>query len=216
MEHPLSIAKKYAAYAVAGTAFGVGVPAAEAAPIYVNPPDVTYTGDTTVQFDIDGNGTNDFRLVLDSGSSSGYATWGGLGSNRVAVSGSFLDYDVRGLREGDVVGPGLTFGDGDYTLLERSKWGSDGQWPNDLNEYLFAGLRLRSGGQYYYGWARIGVSVQSGSTQAIVYDWAYESNPNTAITIAIPTDTEIPEPSSFALLALGALGIVALKKRARN
>lgn len=65
----------------------------------------------------------------------------------------------------------------------------------------FVGFRFVSGGQTLYGWIQL--SVGAGSIDFI--SAAYQSTPGTAIAAGA-----IPEPSSLAMLALGAAGIAGL------
>jgi hypothetical protein len=209
METSLALAKKYAAYALAGAA--LGVPAADAAVMYVNPPDTVQSSPALTPYDLDGDLTNDYSLALATPNIfTAEAFWFSLGVNKVAVSGGL----PVALQEGQTVDASLTYGTDALLLREKFPFGFTGNWPDNLADPRFVGLQFQIGAETHYGWARIGVATNlffNTQSQAIVYDWAFESDPDTPITIAPPT--AIPEPSTFALFALGAAGVAALKRR---
>ena len=68
-----------------------------------------------------------------------------------------------------------------------------GNWNNASNKYL--PLRLKMGSQVYYGWVRI--SIATGVTNATIFDYAYNSIPDSAILAGQTTATGIIE-NSFA------------------
>lgn len=62
------------------------------------------------------------------------------------------------------------------------------------------------GGNFYYGWAHI---QTTGSAQFTLFGFAYEDTANTPIGAGV-----VPEPAhTAALLATGAVGLAALRKR---
>ncbi len=63
------------------------------------------------------------------------------------------------------------------------------------------------GSSPHFGWVRLSVDDQLG---VVLHDFAIESEPDTAIAAGAGT---IPEPGSLGLLALGAVGLAALRKR---
>ena len=81
-----------------------------------------------------------------------------------------------------------------------------GNFDNVTNKYI--GLKVRSGGTFFYGWIR--VSTNSDLSSVTVHDWAYE---NTGVEIAAG---EIPEPGNLGLLAAGAAGLMAWRRRRRE
>lgn len=211
MERSSSALKKSSAYALASAA--LGVPAAEAAPIYFSGSGTVYRADKTrplssTPIDIDGNAVDDYQLDLFVGSSEIYADWYSLDDNRVRSTGSSL---IPALEGGTVIGPGQKF-KAKSDLAKMNAGGFGGNWPNDLLDPRFVGLRFLIDDQTHYGWARVGVHLDFDDSvaEAKLYDWAYESTPDTAIT------TPLPEPSTLALFALGAAGVAALKRRRRQ
>jgi hypothetical protein len=70
----------------------------------------------------------------------------------------------------------------------------------------FLGLRFQipADNSTHFGWAR--VSVDDDLTMTLV-DWAYESTPGVGILAGA-----VPEPASLGLLALGAAGVIALRR----
>lgn len=71
----------------------------------------------------------------------------------------------------------------------------------------YAGLRLTSGSDTYYGWAAISYTLGS-PNQATVSAFAFENQPGVAITAAA-----VPEPSTLALLAAAGLAIGLFARR---
>lgn len=79
------------------------------------------------------------------------------------------------------------------------------------NGPLFLGLKFRIGSDYHLGWARI--EVDPLVRKLTLYDYAYETDPLTSIQTFATELPAVPEPSSLALLATGAVGLAALRRR---
>lgn len=128
--------------------------------------------------------------------------------NPAAPTGGVYAISVAGqvasLSVGSVVGPGTTYGSGLATTTAASS-----PWVlNSLNYFGFRLLNEANGLVHYgYGSMLIGSSLQTRTVQNL---W-FESTPGVAITIA-----PIPEPSSIALMLMGAAGVAGLVARRRR
>ena len=71
----------------------------------------------------------------------------------------------------------------------------------------FLGFRFDILGSTHYGWAQIDFT----GANVTISRWAYESDADTAIHVGA-----IPEPNSFALLGLGAAGVLAWRQRKKT
>jgi hypothetical protein len=77
---------------------------------------------------------------------------------------------------------------------------------NAANLFGIEFLAEEAGGTTHYGWVQITFGATAG--QRAITGYAYESTPNATINAGA-----IPEPGTFAALALGAVGLVARRRR---
>lgn len=195
--HVPDSARKLASYSAAAAlgAFGAQQ-AADAAIIYTDlDPDLEAQQGSTPEINIDNAG--DFEVAI--------ITTGGNIQVRDAYDGNILTasgtYYVVGFDAGDLIGPASSEVDDGGAHLAANAGVSrfDG-------EQKYVGVEFLINGNTHYGWVRFNIDSTS-PYHGIVYDYAYESTPDTAITAGA-----IPEPGSLALLAAGA-GAMALRRR---
>ena len=201
--------------------------------VYVTPQTQIFYSDGVFQtlnfnIDINGDGTPDFILSSLPGSSSTgvfTAIFTPLGNNSVVAIPEpppDLGYLVAAVNQETSIGSSLT------PILNA-------QWYNNQTDQFgyatigaealidqqlsvignFAGLSsayigfdLVDNGNNYYGW--IQVSNPLNDVYGDIVDWAYQSSPNTSIIVGA-----VPEPSAFALLAIGSVSLIWCSNRRR-
>jgi len=110
----------------------------------------------------------------------------------------------------DAGSEGVNWAGGDVSLFTTRTW-------NDLGSpgLITHGLALQTNDGIQYAWFRyslfelVGPSQTRPVTMGVVFDYAYE----TEISVPILTPTNIPEPSAYALIALGGILITFLRRR---
>ena len=86
-------------------------------------------------------------------------------------------------------------------------WGPYG-YGQFLGQKGYIGVRFDDGGGLKYGW--IAFEGAHDASWGLITGWAYE---NTGAEIHIPDEGVVPEPSGLALLATGAAGVAALRRK---
>lgn len=179
-------------------------------------------GITDISWDVDGAFGVDFAvttrgfgpptIVIDSD--------GRNGQGMVQLPPNAGADEIRNLASGVNVGPtlsaGYVWGPGNQdsrTFLVNSSIVSanaDGFVFGDN----FIGFRFDAGPVRLYGWARINlVNNGGGSASLTVAEWAYEDS-GAAVRVGDTGSTpSAPEPHSLALLAMGAGGLAAWRRR---
>jgi hypothetical protein len=222
-------------YALAATAAGVGVLAlaqpAEAKIVYT-PTWKQVLPQSSVDLDLNNDGTTDFRLVTTlvhkvSSShltflstlkvlpkSQGNAIWGT--GKYAALLGSGVSIGPKGKLQAGHEFMAAANGKCDGTGI--CSYGSSGQWKQVTHGFL--GLKFIIQGEIHYGWARLNITVADAGIYGAVTGFAYETVPNKPIITGkeqgpiaqgkkqsktSPTDPGFFETSGSGPASLGAL-----------
>jgi len=173
-----------------------------------------YPGTLDFYIDINGDGTNDLILRSnDPGTSVNNAVLIPLSDNEIVAGGSYGSY-IANMNVGETVGSSLnpvyqwsdtTAPIGTLAVLLDPVVAEDGNFAHQSSGYI--GFDLVDNGANYYGWMYVdGGPDGDAGLFAYITEWAYESSPNTPITVGA-----VPEPSTWTLLTIGAL--LALYRR---
>jgi PEP-CTERM motif-containing protein len=205
-------ASRLAAYALtAGVC--LAPQAGSAAVIYVNPPDINLTSEALYPLQIDPDATNDYDV---SAFADVVPIGPGFVSAGVSVTGLSSNLVSQPLSAGTTIDSSLTFNPSQNVIKASSFIGAP--WASSS---VVLGLQFTIGANTHYGWLRAAGQAEiigAPSSQARIFDWAYEDSPGTGLVApaALADPYAVPEPSSLALLALGATGIAALKARRKR
>jgi hypothetical protein len=224
---------KIGRYCAAGVAAGfVGVvTTADAAPVYINYNNQiirdTNLGDTSFtlfNFDLNNDGQVDFAL--------GQRISGGTGGviivrptttpalQVIGISSSSYNYAARLAAGANIGGTTNNFinlsgtGFGARASLVSGNGFPNSQWvaAPGSSSMGFLGIKFQIGGQLVNGFVQLSISDGTGATPRTItlMGAGYETTPGAAITaVAVPE----PTTTSLGLLALGALGLVAHRRR---
>ena len=206
----------------AGTAVTAGTSPASAAIVLVNAPFTVSQDNPNVFWHVDGGGTPDFDFNLFSA----------FGAARLSVhnfAATYVDGFVihtQGAVFAVQAAPGLHLGPslGSAPFLPHGVYHNHAYFTGSGDPFYlaagqnFVGFRFKVGAQTDYGWANITLNPSSNPALSSItfHNWAYD---NTGAAIDIPS-IPVPEPAQSAaglgLLALGAAGVSAYKRRRQS
>ena len=191
---------------------------------------LSFTGGGELAFDITGDSTDDYRFLFANGNSQKpqITTTGfnSAGSNLIAMSDSQEDSRVL-----SVIPAGGTANMAQLDLLDESffyrnwnqtaygDWGGPGgaTAPDPIEGPVegYVALVMPSAAGLNYGYLHVEVDMRdsgdgTGEATVTLLDSAYETGLNQHLLGAISV---VPEPSTLVLLASGAAGIAALRRR---
>ena len=154
---------------------------------------------TSVTWDIDGVGIGEFRLhkrysnISLASNTAGY----GQGNGRGLLGPPFFTDNVQALQASFNVGPSVApyvWGNGNGFFADRNAMSSFGGIGFDFN----------------YGFAH-GDNFDTVNAIVSITEWTYQTLDDTAVHVG--STAAVPEPSSLALLACGAVGLMAYRRR---
>ena len=209
--------------------------AAEAGIIFenMNPRTVNFSGAGSVEWDVDGNGDNDFVLLNNFNSTTSQfirldSNGGRFGGGLVRQNGDIgSDAAFRNLASGFIVGSALATnysfspsGVGSRTFISATSFNPIGVRANFVGGVEgdnFIGFAFDSDGTTLYGWAKLVIDLANGVT---ISEWAYE---DTGASIAVGATSGGGQPpvttpegdtgAALLLLGMGAAGIRQWRKR---
>jgi hypothetical protein len=155
---------------------------------------------------IDGDAFTDIKLknYVFGGNYQGATVLGAPG--QLVLSNASFPYYVTSLTSGDLI---------DSSAVGPTFYGSLGYANNPSSEFdnasgAFIGLSFPIGGNapqfLHFGWVRVTIDNAAGTF--VVNDWAYNTVAGEPIRAG-----QIPEPTSLGMLAAGAAGVAALRRR---
>lgn len=173
------------------------------------------TANTSTDWDLDGDGTPDFRLRNGFGGNS--ATLGLINTNKFVQEYPVAQesWILKNLATNASVGPGaaLVAGNGGIRATFSGVVSFGTQWtPNQSGQF---GFSFASAGSTYYGW---GSMVRTGSPRGqgfTITEAYYQTTAGSGILVG-QVPQVVPEPSSMVLLAIGSAGVMAWRSRRKQ
>lgn len=171
---------------------------------------------TVIRWDVDNDGNWDFTFDGISTASAIFQTGGG-GVNSWLKANNASTYAISNLPLSFSVGaePGYKFGTAGTSFSLQRSGSFEGLQGFADGVTGYSGFVFAIGGSSHYGWVEWTHTLATGPGGGLVevHNWAFEDTPDTPIHIADTGAEVVPEPGSLALLAAGAGGLLAWRRR---
>ena len=200
------VAYSLAAGAAAAT---VGGASADAAVVYSGPQNISIGQFSSQSLNLDGDAYNDILLknyVFVGGNYQG--AYVNFYPGKLVGFTSGLSY-VSALGTGDAISS-ATVGPFQGSMAYGGN-NPNAEFNNVTDAYI--GLAFPIAAVNHYGWIRVDVDNAAGTF--LVKDWAYETQSGVGLAAGdgLPV---VPEPGTLGLLAAGAAGVLALRRRRQS
>lgn len=195
-------ARRGAAYTMAAAA-AIGATDADAAVVESGPQDISIAQFNSQNLNLDGDAYADILLknyVFLGGNYQG--AYVNFAPGKVVGFFSGFGY-ASALGPGSVIDAATTAGGPFQASLAYGGNNPNAQF-NSVDR-AFIGLAFPINAVTHYGWVRVSIDNTAGTF--VINDWAYEDQPGVGIT------TPVPEPGTLGMLAAGAAGVTALRRR---
>lgn len=193
-----------AAYSLAAGAAAGMAGTADAQIVYSGVQDLAIAQFSSQNLNLDGDAYNDILLknyVFLGGNYQG--AYVNFAPGKVVGFFSGFGY-ASALSEGDLIDASTTAG-GPF----QSSMAYGGNNPNaEFNNVsgAFLGLEFPINATSHFGWVRVTIDNAAGTF--VINDWAYNSVPGEGLRAG-----QVPEPTALGLLAAGAAGVAAMRRR---
>ncbi len=113
------------------------------------------------------------------------------------------------VNKNDPIGPKLSWGKDGLLFYKTTYGGAYGNFKNGKTGYIGISFNA-AGGAKNYGW----VNIAANSTDSYrITDWAYQTDGTAILAGDTIGPAAVPEPTSLALIAMGAGGLAIFRKR---
>ena len=186
-------------------------------------PIATPSSDGSNFWDVDGDGTPDFKLELNGTSSYSYARFNDSNGGRLVVPADQTQNGIAKLPFDLTIGPGFaaaykfhTSPQRDNTIWTRDESAiytggpaDDGGW--QLGDTGFFGFKFTKGSDTHYGWGEMTISNSYAWSGFTINEAWYENSAGASVGVgAIPEASQV---AGLSLLALGAAGLAIWRRR---
>lgn len=201
---PASAKTRLAYSLAAGAAAGVAASHADAQVVYSGVQDIGIAQFSSQNLNLDGDAYNDILLenyIFGGGNYQGLYV--NFFPGKVVGFNAGLNY-ASALNEGDLIDSSTTAGGPFAASMAYGANNPNAEFNNV--DGAFIGLEFPINGTSHFGWVR--VSIDNAAGKFVVNDWAYNSVPGEGLLAG-----QVPEPTTLGLLAAGAVGVAALRRR---